>query len=403
MGRRLWKVKAIAVKDSIRERATGAASYFSVQHVSQFILSMITVNLMGELTGIQSGITKINTADVSPQQSQSLATGDAIQVLQSLAILGSQERGFLRQDLLFELGEPGLSLGSLENLLELLASRQDANDAVIRNIFLVLAEHVASAGNQDTLLGVALSAVPPLSHIVGQKNTQQSTVNQQHVLSVALHDNELGQGNTNAEALLAVGVSILKVVVADFLISERLVSLGQFDEALVQHLNGFILGGVGADFVGVVDERKTFVVARDCSFIGTLYIDRFVRFTSSRQAVIAAARVHCATYPSDAQNIIWVVDLWCAAGCYNDQVDHPCHQGIACDHCDNSLDATLLSQSLTLLRLDQVRMFGLEIGLDAGCGIFEFCLDTRDQQNDPAGIALLEPQTDLCLVEAGCR
>lgn len=48
-------------------------------------------------------------------------------------------------------------------------------------------------------------------------------------------------------------------------------------------------------------------------------------------------------------------------------------------------------------------MFGLEIGLNAGCGIFEFCLDTRNQQDDSRGIALLGPQTDLCLVEAGCR
>jgi hypothetical protein len=62
----------------------------------------------------------------------------------------------------------------------------------------------------------------------------------------------------------------LEIVVADFFVSERFISLGELYEALVEHLHSLILGGIRADFVGVVDERQALVVARNSFFVGTL-------------------------------------------------------------------------------------------------------------------------------------
>jgi hypothetical protein len=62
----------------------------------------------------------------------------------------------------------------------------------------------------------------------------------------------------------------LNVVIPHFFVSQRFVSLGQFNEALVESLDGLVLRGIGADFVGMVDERKTLVVSGDGFFVRTL-------------------------------------------------------------------------------------------------------------------------------------
>jgi hypothetical protein len=66
-------------------------------------------------------------------------------------------------------------------------------------------------------------------------------------------------------------MAILKVVVADFLVSEGLVSLGELNKALVQRFNGLILGGVRADFIGVVDQGETLIVAGNSFLVGALF------------------------------------------------------------------------------------------------------------------------------------
>lgn len=65
-------------------------------------------------------------------------------------------------------------------------------------------------------------------------------------------------------------MTVLDVVVTDLLIGQRFVSLGQLDESVVECLDGLVLGGVRADLVRVVDERKALVVSRNRFFVGAL-------------------------------------------------------------------------------------------------------------------------------------
>lgn len=65
-------------------------------------------------------------------------------------------------------------------------------------------------------------------------------------------------------------MAVLNVIVTDLLIGQRLVSLGQLDESVVECLDGLVLGGVRSDLVGVIDERKALVVSRNRFFVGTL-------------------------------------------------------------------------------------------------------------------------------------
>lgn len=63
----------------------------------------------------------------------------------------------------------------------------------------------------------------------------------------------------------------MDIVVADLLISESLVSLGQFDKAVVERVYCLILGGVGANLVWVVNQRKALIVSRNRFLVGTLH------------------------------------------------------------------------------------------------------------------------------------
>jgi hypothetical protein len=161
-------------------------------------------------------------------------------------------------------------LRSLEHLLELIARRESVDNATVQDVLLVLAEDVTSASDKNTLLGVTLRTIPPLSDDVRQENSQKSTINQKYVFSIAVHDDKLRKSDANAEALLAIGMTILEIVVADFFVSKCFISLGELYEALIEHLHSLILGGIGADFIGVVDKGEALVVARNGSFIGAL-------------------------------------------------------------------------------------------------------------------------------------
>lgn len=76
-------------------------------------------------------------------------------------------------------------------------------------------------------------------------------------------DNPLGQSDSNAETLLAVGVAILYVVVADFLVGERLERLHDVDPLIVDNLCGDILGQILLPLIGMVREGKLAVTALD--------------------------------------------------------------------------------------------------------------------------------------------
>jgi len=57
----------------------------------------------------------------------------------------------------------------------------------------------------------------------------------------------------------------------------------------------------------------------------------------------------------------------------HDQIDHPGHDHVSEDHGDNALDSALFTQTLALLRLDEVGMLRFEVGFDAGGSVFKLC------------------------------
>jgi hypothetical protein len=114
-----------------------------------------------------------------------------------------------------------------------------------------VAEEVVGALHEDTLLGATLGAVPPRSDEVGQQDAEKTSVEEDEVLAIAVGDNKLGQGDADAEALLAVGVAKLDVVVADVLVGESLVSLCELDVVVVERLCRLVFGRIGAGLVGM--------------------------------------------------------------------------------------------------------------------------------------------------------
>lgn len=66
-------------------------------------------------------------------------------------------------------------------------------------------------------------------------------------------------------------MAILEIIVADLFVSQSLVSLGELNKALIQVFDSLVLGGVGSNFIGVVDEGEALVVSRDSFLVGALY------------------------------------------------------------------------------------------------------------------------------------
>lgn len=66
-------------------------------------------------------------------------------------------------------------------------------------------------------------------------------------------------------------MAILDVVVADLLVGQCLVGLCEFDIVVVEGFDGFVLGGIRADLVGMELDRKSLVVRLDLLFCERLW------------------------------------------------------------------------------------------------------------------------------------
>lgn len=167
---------------------------------------------------------------------------------------------------------------TLEHLLELDAGRQSTNNTGIFHIVFVLSENIPRACDEDALLRVPLRAIPPASDDVWQKHTKQGTIDKQNVLPISFRDDELREGDADTEALFAVGMTVLNVVVTDLFISQRLIRLGDLDKALVEGLDSLVLRRVRLNLVRVEDKGETLVVPRNRFLIGTLEFHRISKF-----------------------------------------------------------------------------------------------------------------------------
>lgn len=72
-------------------------------------------------------------------------------------------------------------------------------------------------------------------------------------------------------------MTVLNVVVADLLIGQGLVRLGELDVVVVERLDGLILGRIGLDLVGMELEGKALVVSLDV-FLGGGLEEKFNQF-----------------------------------------------------------------------------------------------------------------------------
>jgi hypothetical protein len=102
--------------------------------------------------------------------------------------------------------------------------------------------------------------------------------------------------------------------------------------------------------------------------------------------------------------LIWVIEFGDRSGRNQNEIHHPGHDHVAHNHCDDALNSALLAQALALLRLDEIRMFGFEIGLDAGSRVFKLYQKQMFSMVYTKKYAeLLGRVTHLCLVGGGCR
>jgi hypothetical protein len=67
-------------------------------------------------------------------------------------------------------------------------------------------------------------------------------------------------------------MTILDVVVTNFLVGQCFVGLGQLNKTLVESFNSLILRGIWTNFVRVIDKGKALIMPRDSFFIGALKI-----------------------------------------------------------------------------------------------------------------------------------
>ncbi len=119
-------------------------------------------------------------------------------------------------------------------------------------------------------LGAAQRAVPPRADEIRQQDAEEDRVDEHDVLAVAVRHHDLGQGDVDAVALLAVGVAVLDVVVAHVLVGQGLVGLGDLDVAGVEALHGLVLAGVGLGLVRVQAQRQLAEGALDLFLGGRL-------------------------------------------------------------------------------------------------------------------------------------
>jgi hypothetical protein len=96
-----------------------------------------------------------------------------------------------------------------------------------------------------------LRTIPPSPDQVWQQNTQQERIYQNNIFSVPITNNKFWQRNADAEALFAVRVAKLDVVISDIFICERLVRFREFDEVIVKGFQSLILCWIWSDLVRV--------------------------------------------------------------------------------------------------------------------------------------------------------
>lgn len=159
---------------------------------------------------------------------------------------------------------------SWKDLVELLAGAQSTDDTSLALLVVVFAENLAGTRNENLFLCELLCSVPPLSDHVWKDDTEQNRVDKEDVFAGALCDKPLWQGNTNAEALLAIRMTILLVVVTDFLVGQSLVRLGDIDPVVVDRLGSDVLRGIFARFVGMQPNGQLLVVLLDSLLVCSL-------------------------------------------------------------------------------------------------------------------------------------
>lgn len=79
------------------------------------------------------------------------------------------------------------------------------------------------------------------------------------------------------------------------------------------------------------------------------------------------------TYPGNTQHVIRVPDLWNGSRSDDDEINHSRDHRPSSDAHYSALDSPLSSFLLLALLLDQVHMFGCEVGRYPCRGILQFC------------------------------
>lgn len=166
-----------------------------------------------------------------------------------------------------------MRLIALQHLVIFVARAQSTDNSTINQTRLIFSEKASSTWYKDAILGVFLASVPPFTNDIRQQDTEQEAVNKQDIFTIALSDDELRQGDTDAEALLSIGVAVLKVIVPDFFVGQCFICFGQFNEVVIESIDSFVLCGVGSNFVGMEFERQPFIMSANSFLVGTLKID----------------------------------------------------------------------------------------------------------------------------------
>ena len=90
-------------------------------------------------------------------------------------------------------------------------------------------------------------------------------------------------------------------------------------------------------------------------------------------------------YPGDAQDAVWIPDLWSQSLGDNDKVHHVCHNSIANHYREESLDLSFAPPLFLFLALDEVFILELELCLYPRCRTLKLCL--MSAQSQPVAIS----------------
>lgn len=232
-------------------------------------------------------------------------------------------------------------------------------------LVVVIAEDLTRAGDENFILGQSLCSVPPLSDGVRQNDTERERVDEQNVFASAVSNEPLRQRNTDTETLFAIRVAVLKEVVTNLLVGESFERLCDIYPVVVDGLYCDVFCRVLASLVGMQGKRQSSIMLLDGLLVRVLVCE----LASLSKMRVAGKQP---SYPRNTQHLVGIPYVRRSPRGNQYEIDHSSIKRPSSQHDKTPLYPPLEPLLLLALSLDEVGMFGGEVGLYPRSSVLEF-------------------------------